>query len=69
MALGLLSSETVKLCVFLTEREIMRRYAGADEVPALPSTDTFERTAASIPPAYVMYFREGQKKFIGECAP
>ena len=56
----------VTLCMTLTELELKRRYGTA---PPMPSVRSFNRAVEKIPLPVRMLFREGEKVFIGQCAP
>ena len=60
------SKKSINLCRFLTQQELVRLYGQA---PEMPSPSVFNRAAQSIPIPYVLYFREGEKAYISNCAP
>jgi len=60
------SKKSIILCRFLTEQELIRLYGQA---PEMPSPSVFSRAAQSIPLPYILYFREGEKAYISNCAP
>ena len=60
------TKKTTRLCRHLTELELKSRYG---EIEPLPSIRTFERLPERIPEPVRILFREGEKAYIGKCAP